>query len=107
MFARSVTVRLKPNSVAEFNRTLEKDILPLLQKQKGFKDEISLVATNGSEVLGISLWNQKEDAEAYNRTTYPEVQRLLAKVSEGTPQAQTYDVGTSTIHKVAVPAAYG
>jgi hypothetical protein len=87
MFARSVTVRLKPNSVAEFNRTMEKDILPLLQKQKGFRDEISLVATNGSEVLGISLWDKKDDAEACNRATYPEVQKLLAKVSEGTPQA--------------------
>ena len=104
MFARSVTVRLKPNSVTEFNRTLEKEILPLLQKQKGFRDEISLVATNGSEVLGISLWDHKEDAEAYNRTTYPEVQRLLAKVSEGTPQVQIYDVGTSTIHKVTARA---
>src|SRR2546427_3923772 len=104
MFARSVTVRLKPNSVAEFNRTLEKEILPLLQKQKGFRDEISLIDTNGSEVLGISLWDHKEDAEAYNRTTYPEVQRLLVKVSEGTPQVQTYDVGTSTIHKVTARA---
>ena len=104
MFARSVTVRLKPNSVTEFNRTLEKEILPLLQKQKGFRDEISLVATNGSAVLGSSLWDQKEDAEAYNRTTYPEVQRLLAKVSEGTPQVQIYDVGTSTIHKVTARA---
>jgi heme-degrading monooxygenase HmoA len=101
MFARSVTVRLKPNSVAEFNKTMEKDILPLLQKQKGFRDEISLVSSNGSAVLGISLWDQKDDAEAYNRTTYPEVQKLLAKVSEGTPQVQTYEVGSSTIHKVA------
>ena len=101
MFARSVTVRLKPNSVAEFNRTFEKEILPLLQRQKGFQDEISLVASNGSEVIGISLWDQKQDAEAYNRTTYPEVQKLLSKVSEGTPQVQTYEVGTSTIHKTA------
>ena len=104
MFARSVTVRLRPNSVAEFNRTLEKDILPLLQKQKGFRDEISLVASNGSEVLAISLWDQKEDAEAYNRTTYPEVQKLLAKVTEGTPQVQTYEVGSSTFHKTAAHA---
>jgi heme-degrading monooxygenase HmoA len=101
MFARSVTVRLKPNSVAEFNRTMEKEILPLLQKQKGFQDEISLVASNGSEAVGISLWDQKDDAEAYNRATYPEVQKLLAKVSEGTPQVQTYEVGTSTIQKAA------
>ena len=101
MFARSVTIRLKSNSVADFNRTMEKDILPLLQKQKGFRDELSLVAPNGSEALGISLWDHKDDAEAYNRTTFPEVQKLLASVSEGTPQVQTYEVGASTIHKVA------
>src|SRR5260370_41678463 len=101
MLARSVTIRLKPNAVAEFNKTLEKEILPLLQKQKGFRDEISLVASSGTEALGISLWDQKDDAEAYNRTTYAEVQKLLAKVSEGTPQVQTYEVGSSTIHKVA------
>ena len=105
MFARSVTVRLKSNAVAEFNRTMEKEILPLLQKQKGFRDEISLVASSGTEALGISLWDQKDDAEAYNRTTYPEVQKLLAKVSEGTPHVQTYEVGSSTIHKVAARGA--
>ena|SRR3989442_774212 len=101
MFARSVTIHLKPNSVAEFNKTLEKEILPLLQKQKGFRDEITLVAPNGSEVVGISLWDHKGDAEAYNRATFPEVQKLLSKVSEGTPQVQTYEVSISTIHKVA------
>ena len=101
MFARSVTIRLKSNSVVEFNRTLEKEVLPLLQKQRGFQDEISLVASNGTEAVGISLWDKREDADVYNRTTYPEVQKLLAKVSEGTPQVQTYEVGASTFHKVA------
>jgi heme-degrading monooxygenase HmoA len=101
MFARSVTIRLKSNSVGEFNRTLEKEVLPLLQKQRGFQDEISLVASNGTEAVGISLWDNKEDAESYSRATYPEVQKLLTKVSEGTPQVQTFEVGASTFHKVA------
>jgi hypothetical protein len=101
MFARSVTVRLKPNSVAEFNRTFEKDVLPVLQRQKGFQDAITLVASNGSEAIGISIWDQKQDAESYNRTTYIEVQERLSKVIEGTPRVQTYDVGSSTVHKVA------
>ena len=101
MFARSVTMRLKPNTVSEFNKTLEKEVLPLLQKQKGFRDELTLVSSNGSEVLGISLWEQKQDAEAYNRATYPDVQRMLSKVIEGTPQVQTYEVSMSTIHKTA------
>jgi heme-degrading monooxygenase HmoA len=107
MFARCVTIPLKPNAVAEFNRTFEKEVLPLLQKQKGFRDELTLVALNGSEVVGISLWDQKEDAEAYNRTAYPDVQKLLAKVLEGTPRVQTYEVATSTVHKVAARGVSG
>ena len=101
MFARSVSLRLKPNSVAEFTRTLENEIIPLLRKQKGFQDEITLVAPGGLEAIGISFWDQKENAEAYNRTTYQEVQKSLAKVVEGTPQVETYDVSNSTFHKIA------
>ena len=101
MFARSVTMRLKPGSVSEFNKTLEKEVLPLLQKQKGFRDELTLISSNGTEVVGISLWDQKQDAEAYNRSVYPEVQRILSKAIEGTPQVQTYEVSLSTIHKTA------
>jgi len=98
-------MHLKPNSVAEFTRTLEKEIIPLLRKQKGFQDEITLVAPGGSEAVGISLWEEKENAEAYNRGIYPEVLKALAKVVEGTPQVQTYEVSNSTFHKIAVPVA--
>ena len=105
MFARSVTMRIKPSSVAEINKIVEKEVVPLLQKQKGFRDELVLVASNGSEVLGISLWDQKADAEAYQRTTYPEVQKILSRVVEGTPQIQNYDVSHSTIHRAATSHA--
>jgi heme-degrading monooxygenase HmoA len=101
MFARSVTMRLRPNTVSEFNKTLEKEISPLLQKQKGFRDVLTLVSSNGSEVVGISLWDQRQDAEAHSRAAYPDVQRILSKVIEGTPQVQTYEVSLSTIHKMA------
>jgi len=35
--------RVKPNATAELNKTIEKDILPVLKKQKGFQDELTLV----------------------------------------------------------------
>src|SRR5713226_1146661 len=101
MFSRNVSMHLKPNSVAEFTRTLDQEIIPLLRKQKGFQDEITLVAPGGLEAIGISFWDQKENAEAYSRTTYQEVQKALAKVVEGTPQVETYDVSNSTFHKIA------
>ena len=105
MFARSVSIRLKPNSVAEFNGTLENEILPLLRKQKGFRDELALVAPNGSEVLAISLWDQKENADAYSHEAYPAVLKTLGKVVEGTPQVHTHEVSSSTFHKIAAQVA--
>jgi hypothetical protein len=101
MFARRVYMHLKPNSVAEFTQRLEKDILPLLRKQKGFQDEITFVAQSGREAFGISVWDKAENAEAYNRSTYPEVTKFLATVVEGIPQVETYDVANSTFHKIA------
>jgi hypothetical protein len=92
-------MHLKPNSVAEFTRTIEKDILPLLRKQKGF------IGMTGTEAFGISLWDTAENAEAYNRGSYPEVTKILARVVEGTPQVETYEVANSTFHKIAVAVA--
>jgi heme-degrading monooxygenase HmoA len=70
MFARSVSIRLKPNTVAEFTRLFDKETLPLLRKQKGFQDEIMLVVPGGQEAFGISLWDNKENTEAYGRGSY-------------------------------------
>ncbi len=105
MFARRVHMHLKPNSVAEFTQKLEKEILPLLRKQQGFQDEITFVSHDGREGFGISLWDTAENAEAYNRGTYPEVTKILARVVEGTPQVETYEVANSTFHKIAVAVA--
>ena len=57
-------------------------------------------APRGREAVGISLWDQKESAEAYERSTYAEVLKTMGKVIEGTPQVKTYEVSTSTIHKM-------
>jgi heme-degrading monooxygenase HmoA len=101
MFARKVSLHLKPNSVAEFTQRLEKEVIPMLRKQKGFQDEITFVGPNGTEAFGLSLWETRENAESYNRGSYPEVTKILARVVEGTPTVETYDVANSTFHKIA------
>src|ERR1700686_3734138 len=100
MFARSVSMNLKPNSKAEFAQQLQKEIIPLLRKQKAFQDEITFVVPYGKEAFGISLGDNKHNAEAYNRGAYLEVAKLLSKVVEGTPRVETYEVSNSTYHKV-------
>ena len=104
MFVRFVSMRLKNGNLTEFNRIVEKEVIPLLQRQKGFREEIVLTSPSGSEVVGISIWEQKENAELYNRERFSEVQQLLSKVLDGAPQVKTYEVSYSTIHKIAAHA---
>lgn len=104
MFARSVTMRLKPNTEVDFKNTLENEILPLLRQRKGFRDELVLITQNGTEAVGISLWDNKENAEAYQKEGFPDIKRRLTKLIEGTPQVHAYEVPLSTFHKVAAGA---
>jgi heme-degrading monooxygenase HmoA len=100
MFARNVTLHLKADKANEFTRTLETDVLPMLRKQPGFKDELTFVASDRDEAVAISLWDRQESAEAYSRETYPAVLQKLSRVVEGTPEVQSYEVANSTFHKI-------
>jgi hypothetical protein len=104
MFARTVSIHLKSNMLSDYNRTFEKDVLPLLRKQKGFRDEITLSTPSSLDAIAISLWETRADADAYNTSTYPEVLKTLARMIDGTPKIQTFEAVTSTFHKVALAA---
>jgi hypothetical protein len=104
MFARNVSFHLKSNMLSDYTRTLENEILPLLRKQKGFKDEITLSNPGSQDAISISLWENKASADSYNTNLYPEVLRTFARVIDGTPKVQTFEAVTSTFHNVAVHA---
>ena len=105
MYTRNVSMKLKAHSSKEFTQTLENDVIPMLRKQKGFKDEITLLAPERNEAVAISFWDKKEDAEVYNREKYPEILKTLSKVVEGTPKVESFEVANSTSHHIAAKAA--
>ena len=104
MFARNVSFRLKSNTHSDYTRTFENEILPLLRKQKGFKEELTLSNPGNPDAISISLWDSKANSDAYNTNTYPEVLRAFARMIDGTPKVQTFEAVTSTFHNVAVAA---
>jgi hypothetical protein len=105
MFARNVSIHLKPNSSVAFTRQIENETIPALRKQKGFQGELTLLAPGGTQAMAISLWEKKDNADAYAKTGYPEVLKNLNKFIEGTPTVQTYEVANSTFHKIAAAVA--
>ena len=98
MFARNVTLQVKPNQSKEVASKIEKEILPMLRKANGFRDLITLSGKN-DETVGISLWNTKDQAEAYAKDTFPQVTKILEPLLSGAPEVRTYEVSTSTSHK--------
>jgi hypothetical protein len=104
MFARHITLGLKPNVAKEFPVMFEKEILPLLKKQKGFVDELVLIAPEKNEVVGISLWEKKEYAETYNRELYPKIEKMLQIFIIGVPVIKNFEAEYSTFHKIAFAA---
>jgi hypothetical protein len=105
MFARNVSIHLKPNSSVAFTKLIQSETIPLLRTHKGFQGELTFVAPDGAEAVGISLWDQKENADAYAKNGYPEVMKNLNKFVEGTPKVQSYEVANSTFSHVAATVA--
>ena len=100
MYARNVTFRIKAHMQPDYTHAFENQILPLLRKQKGFKEEITLCNPNSPEAVSISLWEHKSDADEYNTHFYPEVLKMLAKTIEGTPRVQTFETVATSIREV-------
>jgi hypothetical protein len=104
MFARQVVLQLKSNVQKEFPVAFEKEILPLLRRQKGFLDELLLVTPEKKEVEAISLWETKEYAETYKRELYPQIEKIVNRFVEGIPTVKNFEAEYSTFHKIAFAA---
>ena len=105
MYARNVALRLKPNTLTDFTKTFDTTVLPIVRRQKGFRDEITFAMPGGTDLVAISLWDTKENAEAYNSASYPEVLKSLEKFLDGSPKVRVSDVISSTFHTAPVVAA--
>ena len=100
MFARKVSLKLRPGSAIEFSRILDQKVVPALRGQKGFRDQISFVSAERGEAMSLSFWDGRESAEAYHEGLYPRLLESLDSVIDGTPEVRTFAVGNSTIHKI-------
>lgn len=101
MYARRVSMALKPDSRADLTNKLESQIIPVLRKQTGFKDLITFISPDGEQAFGISLWDTRDNAEKYDRTAYASVAKVLSTVVKDTPKVRAFEVTNSTFHHIA------
>ena len=106
MFTRIVEVTSNAGKARDLTRTVSEKVLTILKNQPGFMDEITLVSDEDpNRVLAISFWKSKEQADAYHRDQFNKVTETISNQIEGTPRVRTFEVETSTVHKVTAGKA--
>jgi heme-degrading monooxygenase HmoA len=83
MVARVVAVRTKSGKAREFAKTIHDRIIPMLEDQQGFVDEILLVSdTEPDQILALSFWENQQDAERYSDEQCPRINELISHLVE-------------------------
>ena len=86
----------------ELAQTINRKIIPILQRQAGFVDVSDI---ESDQILAVSFWKSRQDAERYNREPYPKVNDIISHLVERAPVIKTFNVDTSTSHKLPAKKA--
>jgi hypothetical protein len=107
MIARIVTCTVQPAKVSEFRALLNDQVLPLVQAQPGFVDNIEALDPNTGQFSCTTLWKSRPDVEKYDNSVFPEVASKMSPLLLGSPNVQTLPVENSSTHRVRAAAAAG
>lgn len=106
MFTRVVEVTAKPGKARELSHNVNDKVMTILKSQPGFLDEVVLISDeNPDQVLALSFWRNKDDAEKYDREHFSKVTDLIQNLSEGRPHVRSFNIEQSTIHRIAAGKA--
>jgi len=100
MFVRQVTAHFKPGKFDLLNKRLENEVIPLLKKQKGFRDELSFYDKEKDEAIAMSFWDTKKDVDFYSRDIYPQISKKMEDAVIGTPLVREFEVANSTWYNI-------
>ena len=106
MYTSVVDLTTKQGKARELTQAVNDKVRPILEKQTGFVDVTVIVSdTEPNRVLALSFWNTREDVQRYEREQFDAVQKTVQHLLESAPEVNTFNVHTSTAHKVAAEKA--
>ena len=100
MFARFVKTHLRPDQFKLATETMHTEVIPLLKKQRGFKDEIAFYNDETKEAFAISFWDSQKNLELYEKEVYPKVRDKMEDLYDETPFIRNYEVTNSTWYNI-------
>lgn len=93
MYARAVNVQFQSGKVQEGSSIVQDSIVPVMQKQKGFKGQLLLTQPDTGKAISINLWETQDDLTLFEASPlYRELMGKLAGVLGGPPTGERYEV---------------
>jgi quinol monooxygenase YgiN len=106
MFARLVECRVRSGRSEELNNVIRDKAIPILRRQAGFVDEVTLVSQDEpNRIFAISFWDSKTEADKYNRDEFPKIAEVLKPILQQEPRIHPCNVSVSTISKISAEKA--
>ena len=105
MIARIISCSVIPSKVSEFRALLNNIILPKVQSQEGFVENIEALDPNTGQFSCTTLWQSRSDVENYDNGAFPEIAAKMSPLLSGNPTVRTLPVENSSTHHVRAAAA--
>jgi hypothetical protein len=105
MLARIISCTVQPARVNEFRNLLNNKLLPVVQSQPGFLENLEALDPNTGQFSCTTLWKSREDVERYDNDVFPEIVSKMSPMLQGNPVVQTLPVENSSTHHVRAAAA--
>jgi hypothetical protein len=105
MIARIINCTVTPSKVGEFRTLLNNTLLPKIQSQNGFVENIEALDPNTGQFSSTTLWQHRSDVENYDNGVFAEIAAKMSPLLNGNPTVQTLPVENSSEHNVRAAAA--
>ena len=105
MIARIINCTVTPSKASEFRTLLNNTLMPKIQSQHGFVENIEALDPNTGQFSSITLWRNRSDVENYDNSVFPEIAAKMSPLLNGNPTVQTLPVENSSEHNVRTAAA--
>jgi hypothetical protein len=100
MFARMLTMDVKPGKASSLAAAVEEKVLPTLRKFQGFRDQLTMLSPDGRKMVAMSFWDSAPQAGAYESQGWPAVIDVYRPFADSAPVLTTYDLKVSTAYQV-------
>ena len=105
MIARIIACSVVPSKVSEFRALLNNTLLPTVQSQPGFVENIEALDPKTGQFSCTTLWQNRSDVDNYDNGVFPEIAAKMSPLLNGNPTVQTLPVENSSTHNVRAAAA--